>query len=413
MERRTVVGLAFAILATAISTAFAQESLEGLTGDWCGNRDYLACRGITFELDVAHFYQGVTRGGLEREFRYGGHGDYVANIDFGKLGVQEGLLLKIRTEHRFGENINEATGAILPASVLADLPIRDDEDLMITNFLFTQFISERTAVFFGKLDTFDGDLNAFAHGRGKTQFSNVGFVANPVTLRTIPYSTLGCGFVILGDEGIPVVSYTLLNSQDTTDTAGFNELFEDGVAMALELRLPTKFGGLPGHQLIGGTWNSRDFTSLGQDPRVVLPNVAINETSGSWSVYWNADQYLHVDPCNPARGWGLFGRAGIADDEANPLHWFLSFGIGGHNPHRGHEADTFGVGWFVAGTSDEIGPIIEATLGPIQNGHGVELYYNWQATPWLNITPDLQVIVPARENVDTALLAGIRAVMRL
>ena len=118
-------------------------------------------------------------------------------------------------------------------------------------------------------------------------------------------------------------------------------------------------------------------------------------------------------PATPARGWGLFGRAGIADDEANPLHWFLSFGIGGHNPHRGHEADTFGAGWFVAGTSDEIGPIIEATLGPIQDGHSVELYYNWQATPWLNITPDLQVIVPARGNIDTALVAGIRAVMRL
>ena len=191
MKRRTVIGLAFAILASSMSIATAQESQSSLTGDWCNNRDYLACHGITFELDVTHFYQGVTRGGLERDFRYGGHGDYVANIDFGKLGVQEGLILKVRAEHRFGENINNATGAILPASVLADLPVRDDDDLMITNFLFTQFISERTAVFFGKLDTLDGDLNAFAHGRGKTQFSNVGFVANPVTLRTIPYSTLG------------------------------------------------------------------------------------------------------------------------------------------------------------------------------------------------------------------------------
>lgn len=413
MQRIILSGVLFAAVMSLANISSAEGEGGTLTGDWFGNRSHLACNGITFDLDVAHFYQGVTTGGLDRRFRYAGHGDYVANLDLGKLGVQEGLFLKVRAEHRFGENINGDTGAILPVSVLADLPIRDDEDLMITNFLFTQFISDRTAVFFGKLDTFDGDLNAFAHGRGKTQFSNVGFVANPVTLRTIPYSTLGCGFIILGDEGTPVVSYTLLNSQDTADTAGFNELFEDGVAMALEFRLPTNFGDLPGHQLIGGTWNSRDFTSLGQDPRIVLPNVAINETSGSWSVYWNADQYLHIDPCNQARGWGLFGRAGIADDDANPLHWFLSFGIGGHNPHRGHEADTFGAGWFVAGTSDEIGPIIEATLGPIQNGHGVELYYNWQATPWLNITPDLQVIVPARENVDTALLAGVRAVMRL
>lgn len=183
--------------------------------------------------------------------------------------------------------------------------------------------------------------------------------------------------------------------------------------MAAELRLPTSFFDMLGHQLFAFTWSSRDFVALGQDPRIVLPNIPINAASGSWSVYWNFDQYLHIDPCNAARGWGIFGRAGVADDDANPLAWFLSLGIGGHNPLCGHEADTFGAGWFVAGTSDEIGPIAQTVLGPLGDGHGVELYYNWQATPWLNVTPDLQVLVPARLNVDTSLLLGIRAVMTL
>jgi len=80
---------------------------------------------------------------------------------------------------------------------------------------------------------------------------------------------------------------------------------------------------------------------------------------------------------------------------------------------QGHQADTFGAGWFVAGSSDEIGPLLQATLGPTGDGHGVELYYNWQATPWLNVTPDLQILVPARENVDTAVVLGVRAVMKL
>lgn len=399
-----------ACCAIAAGPAFAQEAL---TGDWYGNRTWLAERGVTFELDVAQFYQGVTSGGVRRTDRYGGHGDYVANVDFGKLGVQEGLFLKVRAEHRFGQNINRDTGALLPASVLADLPVVDEEELLLTNVLFTQALSERFAVFFGKLDTLDGDLNAFAHGRGKTQFSNVGFVANPIALRTVPYSTLGCGFAILGDEGTPLFSYTVLNPTDTASTSGFSELFEEGVSMSAELRLPTQFGGLPGHQLFAGTWSSRDYVSLGQEPRIVLPNVPINEANGSWSLYYNFDQYLFVDPCDATRGWGLFGRAGIADEDANPLSWFLSFGVGGHNPMRGRGADTFGAGWFVAGSSDQIGPILETVLGPIDDGHGVELFYNWQATPWLNVTPDLQVIVPASENVDTALALGVRAVMRL
>lgn len=386
---------------------------EPLTGDWCGNRDWLACHGITFALDHAHFGFGVASGGLDERFDYGGHGDYVMNVDLGQLGIQDGLLLKVRTEHRWGESIGNDTGAVLPATVLTDLPIADSEELYVTNFLFTQMLTDTVAVFFGKLDTFDGDLNAFASGRGKTQFSNIGFVVNPALLRTIPYATLGCGFVVLGEEGTPIFSYTLLNATDTADSAGFNELFEEGVAMSAELRLPTKFLGLPGHQLVGGTWNSRDYVALGQDPRVVLPNVPINETSGSWAAYWNADQYLHVDPCDPTRGWGVFGRAGIADDDSNPIHWFLSFGVGGNSPVRGRGADTFGAGWFVSGTSGEVGPFLQAALGPLDDGHGVELFYNWQATPWLNITPDMQVIVPARENVDTALVLGVRAVMTL
>ncbi|QDV73994.1 carbohydrate porin [Botrimarina mediterranea] len=402
--------LALAAASVGSGQALAQEPL---TGDWYGNRTYLADNGVTFQFDVAQFYQGVTAGGLNQHFKYGGHGDYVTNVDFGKLGVQEGLFLKVRAEHRFGENINGDTGAFLPASVLTALPVADSEELYLTNVLFTQALSERFAVFAGKLDTLDGDLNAFAHGRGKTQFSNVGFVTNPALLRVVPYSTLGCGFAVLGDEGEPVFSYMLLNSEDTAKTSGFSELFNDGVAMAAELRLPTEFYGLPGHQLVGAAWNNREFTSLGQDPRVVLPDIPVAQASDAWAVYWNFDQHLFVDPCDAGRGWGVFGRAAISDEEINPLSWFLSFGLGGHNPMRGHEADTWGAGWFVAGSSGEIGPIIETFLGPIGDGHGVELFYNWQATPWLNVTPDLQVLAPSRENVDTALVLGVRAVMLL
>lgn len=409
---KTTRMLLTASLSVLSATAIAPAA-QPLTGDWCGNRTWLAEHGITFNLDVANFFQGVASGGLDQRFAYGGHGDYVTNFQLGKLGFNEGLFLKVRAEHRFGENINRDTGAFLPAAVLADLPVADDEDLYLTNVLFTQALSERFAVFFGKLDTLDGDLNAYAHGRGKTQFSNVAFVANPIALRTIPYATLGCGFAVLGEEGEPVFAFTLLNATDTADSAGFDELFADGVAMSAELRLPTQFGGLPGHQLFAGTWSSRDFVSLGQDPRVVLPNVPINRVDGSWSVYWNFDQALCVDGDDPTRHWGLFGRAGIADDQANPLAWLVSFGAGGASPLRGRPADTFGVGWYVVGSSDEIGPILEAAFGPIGDGHGVELFYNWQATPSLNITPDLQIIVPAREDVDAALALGVRAVLTL
>ncbi len=405
-----LLGSVLVLLTLFVTCGMAQEPL---LADWNGNRDYLAERGITFDLAAVTFYQGVTSGGVEQEFGFAGHGDYVANVQLGKFGFNEGLFLKLRAEHRFGESINSNTGSFIPAAILADLPVANSEELYLTNFLFTQMLSERSAIFFGKLDTLDGDLNAFAHGRGKKQFSNLGFVSNPIALRTIPYSTLGGGYTFLDESGEPLFTYTLLNATDTTTTAGFDELFAEGIAMAAELRVPVEFRGLPGHQLIAATWNSRDFAELGQDPRFVLPNVPINQVSGSWSAYYNFDQYLYVDTCNPKQGWGVFGRAGVADDSTNPLSWFLSFGFGGNNPNRCRSADTFGVGWFMAGSSDEIGLALNALLGPIVDGHGVELFYNYQATSWLNITPDLQILVPSRENIDTAVVAGVRAVMKL
>ena len=125
-------------------------------------------------------------------------------------------------------------------------------------------------------------------------------------------------------------------------------------------------------------------------------------------MYYNFDQYLTVFEDQPLMGWGPFGRASVSDDAVNPLEWFVSVGIGGNSPIHGRHQDTFGIGWYYAATSDQIGPLIETVFGPVGDGQGVELFYNIEVTPWFHLTPDLQVIEPAREQVDTALIVGLR-----
>ncbi len=382
------------------------EPRTKLTGDWYGHRPCLAERGITFDYDQTMVYQGVTHGGRDEAFAFGGHGDYVTNFDFGKLGIQEGLLLKLRAEHRYGDTA--PTGSLLPSALIVNLPKNDVEDLALTNVLLTQFLSEEFAVFAGKLDTLDGDMNAFAHGRGKDQFLNSAMVFNPIAARGIPYSTLGAGFVILRDLQ-PIFTFTVLNAVDTATTSGFDSLFEEGVALSAQLRLPTEFWGLPGHQLFGAIWNSREFSSLNQDPRVVLPNanVPIATEDGTWSLFWNGDQTLVTDPCDPSRGWGVFARAGISDADPNPIAYFLSAGFGGNSPWRGREADTFGIGWFYSGLSNELGPLVETILQP-HDGQGVELFYNYAVTPYFHLTPDIQVLEPALGQFETTTVIGLR-----
>ena len=88
----------------------------------------------------------------------------------------------------------------------------------------------------------------------------------------------------------------------------------------------------------------------------------------------------------------------------------MSTGIGGYSPLGQQRGDTFGFGWFFVGASDQFGPVPRALLGP-RDGQGVEWFYNIQATPWLNITPDLQWIRPGLGAIatDNAFVYGVRA----
>jgi|GEM_PF-253645 len=381
---------------------------DKLGGDWHGWRTHFAESGITYAGDHVGIGYGVANGGVDRDARFGGHADSILNFDFGKLGFQEGLFLKIRSEYRYGESLSGATGTLLPSYVITDLPVVDNRDLYITNFLFTQMFSPRFGVFAGKLDTLDGDKNAFAHARGKDQFSNIAFVSAPIAFRAVPYSTLGTGLFYLDEDGEPLFALNILNPTDTTKTTGFSELFSQGVTFASEVRVPTRFAGLPGHQLLGGTYSTRDYVSLGQDPRIILPSVPVERQSGSWSLYYNFDQHLIMQPGSTKKGWGTFGRAGIADRESNPIEWFLSYGIGGCSPLANRCNDQFGAGWYIAGTSSALDPAIPAIIGPLGDGQGIETFYNYEVRPWMHVTADMQYIVPSRAEIDDALVLGLR-----
>ena len=62
---------------------------------------------------------------------------------------------------------------------------------------------------------------------------------------------------------------------------------------------------------------------------------------------------------------------------------------------------------------------LHATTEFLRDESGFEAFYNIAITPWLQLTPDIQVIRPAQEvtisgeNVDTATVLGFRLQMVL
>ncbi len=377
-----------------------------LTGDWGGRRSHLAENGITFDASLTQFYQGVTSGGSEQLFHYTGHGEYLLNFDFGKLRMQEGFSLRMRAEHRFGETVNAASGALLPPSILSDLPTTATEDLVLTEVLFTQFLSENIAVSFGKMNTFPQGLTPFTGGRGDDTFMNMSAMFPTVAITSVPYSTLGAGITIFKDK-LPFLTFNVLNSNDTITQSGFDQLFEDGVSLLGTIRLPTPLGEKPGVQTFGFSWNNREQIRIGQDPRVILPQFMVQTTNEAWSLFWQGFQYLQTYD-NPQKGWGVFGAAGISENNPTFISYSLGFGIGGYVPLACRPNDRFGIAWFYNELSDELGPIVSVLVNP-QNESGVEIFYNIEVTPSFHLTPDLQILNPALARGDAAILFALRA----
>ena len=181
--------------------------------------------------------------------------------------------------------------------------------------------------------------------------------------------------------------------------------------------------GLPGHQLIGGIYSSQTFTSLTQDlrtsipigsiirgeitPRDALSEVQIRETSGSWMVYYNFDQFLYTTKADGSQGIGIFGRIGFADRNTNIFEQFYSFGIAGQGMLPGRDHDRFGIGFYYTDLSSDLPGIFLSG-----NEIGLEIFYNIAATNWLFVTPDIQVIEPAGKRATTAFLTGLRVQMK-
>jgi len=396
-----------------------------MTGDWFGLRSKMEESGVTFGARVTQFGFGV-EGGIDQPvpppleqgntFAYTGRGEYELIFDLDKLlGLTKGRLL-VRAENWWGKygNVSLGTGALTPSVFPAFLPPRPNDPGMpfLTNFLLIQPLHKNLVIFLGKRDLVGAhDQDTFSGGDGTSQFMNQALVANPAFMLGPPYSTLTIGAVSPQDWG--QAALFMYGAKDlTAEFFDFSNPFQEGFNLVGELKLNTHFFGLPGDQHLGLLYGHHPLNDLrflgpprGQYPEPTVPGAPT--LPDFYTLYHGFDQYLFRWSEKPNRGWGLFGRASISDGNPTPLRYFVSAGIGGDSPFGGERRDTFGVGWYFNGATSAFGPFPRRLLDP-QNGTGLEIYYNFQVTPWLNITPDIQYILPGIKLGDESFVFGLR-----
>jgi porin len=382
-----------------------------LTGDWWGHRSSLRDHGLTWEIYSTQFAQGVSSGGLQHALEYDGRADYLLHVDGQKLGLWQGLFIDLHGETNYGQSANGLTGALMPINTAALFPV-PQPSTALTGVKVTQALSEQFVVFAGKINILDGFDQPFTGGaRGVSGFMNTAMLVPIVALRTMPYSSLGGGFAVLKDLQ-PVVTVMVLDPNNTPTVSGFQTLFDRGMVLVGMANLPTNFLDRPGHQGFGFTYSNSKYTDLSDLPFYVADRLRgefppLPQKTGSWSLFYMFDQAIYVDPSDAKRSWGVFGNLGLADGDPSPVRWAANIGVGGSSPLRSRKLDTFGVGYYYVGASQNLIDLAPRIL-PLRDEHGVEAFYNVGITPWCHLTSDVQVVTPIRDRVTTSLVYGMR-----
>lgn len=417
---------------------------SALTGDWGGERTKLAEQGILFDLDVTQWLQGNAHGGKDTHnaFRYSGSANYSLRFDTARMGLWPGGLITLHGETQIGQGINQKVGSLGAANYQALLPVPGDSgETTLSEFYLTQALSEKFVIVAGKMDLSSGDGNEFAHDQ-RTQFSNLALRINPILFASAPYTAMTAGVILLPTKWLTISTLVADNDPDgAAPNTGFNTAFHDRNWMSVmqEYDFTWKPFGLLGHQRFGWFYTTRDYVDFNGDPRLQLPGqigripflsralvpkwlrrAQIGSTiynlgnpekqPDNWGFFYNFDQYFYSKPGHPEEGVGIFGRFGLAPSDCNALTEFYSLGVGGKGLIPRRAKDQWGVGYYFINLSDDFQSLIPS----MQSEQGVEAYYNFEITPWLHISPDLQVIVDPGAGFgsrDVAVVYGLRVQM--
>jgi porin len=209
----------------------------------------------------------------------------------------------------------------------------------------------------------------------------------------------------------------LYNITDSSTNAGFDDIGE-GSAWLTEAQFQYSLGSLPGGQNVGfGYAFDSEFAELG-GRLVFQPGQGLSPTTKdhTWAAYWSSWQYLWVKDAGDApinlmngeqdrQGLGLFGRFGFADQDANPIEWTASAGLGGKGLIPGREHDTCGAGFFYLSVQPD--RLIER-IGVDDHSQGFETYYNVAITPATSLSFDFQIVDSPLPDTDTAYILGLR-----
>lgn len=353
---------------------------------------FLADHGIALSGSVTQFYQGPLSGHTGKpDGQSGGKSNLTVTIDGGKIGLWQGLSLRMDQEWIYGRSVNSAGyGNLLPVNTALALPKlgRRDQDTAIS---VTQAFSESFLISAGKFNLLElGKDTPILGGGGLETFMNLGLAA-PGVGRVPAYVT---GVAAVLKTNVATIAATAFDTRGGQEWRYVRSPFSDGVSYAVSATVPTKLADLDGSyglRLNYSTQPGQNFAFLSEGRGPIMKRE-------SWFVTGFLQQYLFQDPDVPGRGWGVFADATVSDGNPNPVKWRVLAGVGGTGPIATRPLDRWGVGVFSYRTSRELARFLWQNFIDIQDEKGIEVYYSYAVTPWLRLTGDVQRVRLGQAN---------------
>lgn len=214
------------------------------------------------------------------------------------------------------------------------------------------------------------------------------------------------------------------------DAGGTKFNLNTGALFIAEAQVSATPFGQPGTYKLGFWYDTAFFPDQAIDDQgLSLANPASDgvaaEHKGNYSIYGVIDQTLW-QPKGSSKSVNMFARIMGAPSAQNLISFFFNGGLTLTDPLPGRDNDTAGIDLGIGKVSSQAADLDRATafytggFVPIRGTETlVELTYQAQVTPWLQVQPDLQFVLnpgggilnpdnPA-ERLKDAIVAGVRA----
>jgi porin len=417
MSSKKILLIAAILLCLAVVTQADDDiwEQETLTNGFWGLNDSLAASGIEVGFGLTNIYQLNLNGGTSTHNHQGRHtGSYDLEIgaDLQQLLGIEGGTFFVHTEGSWSRSDIDASSVGSAFGVNADAAGRRAMD--VTEVYYEQALLDDTLrIRLGKLDigggfecrgcpvSFDGSLYA---NDETGQFLNSALVNNP----TIPFPDKGIGAVVYWN---PIewwyASVGAIDAQADARETGFNTafkrqdyfffVFETGIAPLLD----SANGPMPGTYRVG-VWND-------PQPKANTDNDDAGKSyRDDLGFYLSFDQMFSKENDDPedSQGLGAFFRYGYANSERNDVAGFWSLGVQCQGLLEGRDDDVLGVGYAQGIFSNNASSTFTE-----DNEDVLEVYYNAQVTPWLNLSPMVQYVADpgGTDTAKDAVVFALRA----